>query len=144
MINHTSEDFAPVMPYLTVKDGQEALAFYERAFGAETVLVVPMENGTGVLHARFFVNGSMVMLCEETPDIPTGVAAPQTIGGTPVTIRLRLRDASSVHRIFERAIAAAAVAIQVPVNKPWGERYARLQDPAGHVWALGGPIDGQS
>lgn len=86
------------------------------------------------------MNGSMLMLCEETPDIPTGVAAPQTIGGTPVTIRLRLKDVSSVDRTFERAIVAGAEAIQVPVNKPWGERYARLQDPSGHVWALGGPI----
>jgi hypothetical protein len=43
MTNQASEDFAPVIPYLTVKDGRGTLQFYERAFGAETALVVPIE-----------------------------------------------------------------------------------------------------
>ena len=139
MTSRSADAFAPVMPYLTVEDGHAALAFYERAFDAETVHIVPTEDGKGVMHARFFVNGGMVMLCDETPGTPTGVATPKTIGGTAVTIRLRLADAGTVDALFDRAVAAGAEAVQEPADMPWGERYARLRDPAGHVWALGGP-----
>lgn len=140
MANRSADDFAPVMPYLTVEDGHAALDFYERAFDAETVHIVATEDGEGILHARFFVNGAMVMLCEETPDIPTGAGSPRTVGGTPVTIRLRLAGARAVDALFDQAVKAGAEAVREPADMVWGERYALLRDPAGHVWAIGGPL----
>jgi PhnB protein len=125
------------MPYLPVPDGHAALEFYARAFGAETVHIVPDEDGSGVLHARFFVNGAMIMLYDESPGINPANVAPRTAGTTTVTIRLRLADA--VEALFESAVEAGAEAIQDPADMPWGERYAKIRDPAGHVWAMGGP-----
>jgi len=112
---HSPEDFASVIPYLTIEDGSKAT------------------------DARIFVNGAMLMLCEKTPETPVGTAAPHSIAGTPVTIRLRLENANAVDKNLERAIAAGAETVQASVHKPWGQRDACLRDPAGDVWTPGGP-----
>jgi uncharacterized glyoxalase superfamily protein PhnB len=89
-----------------VRDGRAALAFYERAFGAKTVHIVPGTDGEGVMHAHLIVNGSMIMLCDETQEHDTGVVAPATAGTTAVTFCLHLADRSAVDALFECAVAA--------------------------------------
>jgi PhnB protein len=41
-----------------------------------------------------------------------------------------------VDAFFERAVAAGATAVMAPADQFWGDRYAQIEDPYGHVWAL--------
>jgi uncharacterized glyoxalase superfamily protein PhnB len=71
------------------------------------------------------------MLGEEAPE--RGALSPQTIGGSPVSLMVYLKD---VDASFARA-AQAGCTIQMPLTDMfWGDRYGKLQDPFGHHWAL--------
>ena len=74
------------IPYPTVSNASEAIAFYKAAFGAVEVLCI--EHGGKVGHAELKIGEARIMLCDEFPD--HDALSPQTIGGTPVMIQSRL------------------------------------------------------
>ena len=71
------------------------------------------------------------MLGDEMPE--RGASAPPTIGGSPVTIFLYVRD---VDAAFRRATETGCQAMMPPTDMFWGDRYAKLQDPYGHSWSM--------
>jgi len=52
-----------VTPYLTVDDGEGAIDFYKRAFGAKEIMRLPMGGKIG--HAEIMIGDSHVMLSDE-------------------------------------------------------------------------------
>ena len=107
----------PVAPHLVVSDGRAAIEFYGRAFGAELVgEPTAPDDGTRVLHASLTLNGGMVHLSDDFPDINEGQARePHALGDTPVTIALTLADPDA---LWARAVEAGAdpgVAARKPV-----------------------------
>ena len=46
-----------VTPYLTVRGGKEAIAFYKKAFGAEVGMLMMAEDKKRVMHASLLMNG---------------------------------------------------------------------------------------
>jgi uncharacterized glyoxalase superfamily protein PhnB/uncharacterized protein YndB with AHSA1/START domain len=129
---------ATVMPHLSLRDGNAAVAFYEQAFGATLMYKMPAEDGKRLLHAALALNGGVIMLADEFPEFNvSGPKAPPTIGGSPVTIHLEVDDAD---RWWKRAINAGAVAVMPLDNMFWGARYGMLKDPFGHFWSIGSPL----
>ena len=130
-----------VIPHLTVNDGEAALAFYEKAFGAKVEVKMPAQDGKRLMHASMSLNGGTVMLADDFPEYKqemTGAAkSPALAGATTVTIHLEVPDADAA---FDRAIKAGATTIMKPDNMFWGARYGQLRDPFGHVWSIGGPV----
>ena len=57
-----------VTAYLTVNGGLDAIALYERAFGAELLTHKLADDGRRVLHAALDVFGTMIMLSDEFPE----------------------------------------------------------------------------
>jgi len=57
--------FHAVTPCLTLKDSRQAIAFYEKAFGAKTLDVFPGPDGRGIMHALIQIGDSVVMLGDE-------------------------------------------------------------------------------
>jgi uncharacterized glyoxalase superfamily protein PhnB len=124
------DGYHTVTPHLAVRDAAAAIAFYAKAFGAEELFRMPGPGGV-VMHAELRVGDSIVMLGEEAPE--RGALSPQTIGGSPVSLMVYLKD---VDASFARA-AQAGCTIQMPLTDMfWGDRYGKLQDPFGHHWAL--------
>lgn len=120
-----------LMPHLVVKDGAEAAAFYEKAFGAEIVIIVPLPDGGGTMHAEVSIDGHTVMLAESAPEM--GMLSPEDLGGTPVTLHLRVADADAVFRRAEDA----GCGVTMPLTEMfWGDIYGRLVDPFGHNWSV--------
>lgn len=120
-------------PYLSVQGGLAAISFYEAAFGAEELERFEHECKLG--HATLRINGGIVMLADEFPEIEhlTGTVAPPTLGGrTTVTISLTVDDADAW---FDRAIKAGAKEIR-PVTEEFFGRHGKLRDPFGHVWSV--------
>lgn len=125
--------YSPISPYLMVHDGQAALEFYARAFGAAARETYPHEGKLG--HATLTINGSDVMVSDEFPLEPTGVKSPRTLGGSTCALSLAVDDADVW---FARAVAAGAEIVRPLANEFFG-RSGRLRDPFGHVWAIVGP-----
>jgi PhnB protein len=120
-----------VTPNLTVRGAADAIAFYERAFGARERGRMALPDGKTIMHAELQIGNSIVFLADEFPDM--GCRAPQTLGGATGTLHLYVRN---VDQAFERAVAAGAQ-VRTPVTDMfWGDRYAKVADPFGHEWGL--------
>ena len=132
----------PIQAHLCVIGGKAAIAFYERALGAETTMCAMAEDGERVMHANLAINGGEVMLHDEFPEFGGDVLAPTTRGGASAAVNLNLPAPAEVDRMFARAIAAGAVGSMPPCDAFWGARYARIRDPFGHVWAFNAPLSG--
>ncbi|MEX1033806.1 MAG: VOC family protein [Cellvibrionaceae bacterium] len=127
-----------VIPHLTVEDGEAALVFYAKAFGAEVELKVPAEDGKRLLHASFLIDNQRIMLVDDFPEYHEGGSQPPSrLGDTSVTIHLETDDADAA---FGRALEAGATVVMPLENAFWGARYGRLRDPFGHIWSIGGPL----
>ncbi len=127
----------PVVPYLMVRDGARALDWYVRAFAGRIIERYDMEDGR-LGHATIGLgNGGAVYLSDEFPEMidRVGTLAPDTLGGTTVTVALAVDD---VDAWLLRAEAEGAVAIRPAADEVYG-RHAKLRDPFGHVWSLTGP-----
>ena len=123
-------EIASVSPYLICADAAEAIAFYQRAFGAEEMVRLPGPDGK-LMHACLRINGSTVMLSDEFPD--HGMVGPKALGGSPVTIHLMVPD---VDAAVARAVEAGASVTMEVADQFWGDRYGSIRDPYGHSWSL--------
>jgi PhnB protein len=127
------------IPHLPVSDGEAAIRFYEKAFGASLVQKMPGPDGKRLMHAELKLGEGKLLLHDEFPEhsMMGGAKAPTTLGGASCTIHLDFPDADVA---FAQAIAAGATEILPLANQFWGMRYGQLKDPFGHVWSLGGPV----
>ena len=41
---------------------------------------------------------------------------------------------------YQRAVDAGAISVMAPQDMFWGDRYAQVRDPFGHLWAIGTPL----
>jgi PhnB protein len=122
-------------PYLIVRDGAAAMAFYARAFGAEESMRIPMADGK-LGHAEFAIAGAKLMLADEFPSMD--IVGPATLGGTSVSIHVYVQD---VDAFAARAIEAGAKLLRPIIDEFFGERVARLEDPFGHRWTFATRIE---
>lgn len=125
-----------VTPYITVKGAARAIAFYKKVFGAVESGARYTEPNGRIGHAEIEIDGAKIMLSDEHPEID--VLSPETLGGTPMTLHLRVADAGAV---AERAAAAGAVIQRAVEDQPYGERSGTLKDPFGHRWMIATPIE---
>ncbi len=124
-------------PHLVVGDAAAAIDFYVKAFGAIEVGRVPRPDGK-LIHAALRINGFLVMLADDFPEMSGGQSTtPTALGGTPVTIHLTVDD---VDAKFRRAIDAGATVVMPLGEQFWGDRYGIVADPFGHHWSLGQPV----
>jgi PhnB protein len=127
-----------VSPMLTVSDGAAAIDFYVKAFDAEELGRVPGPDGKKLFHAALRINGSLVMLNDDFPEMNEGKSAtPEALGGSPVTIHLTVTD---VDKKFQKAVDAGATVVMPLDDMFWGDRYGELRDPFGHLWSMGQPV----
>jgi PhnB protein len=119
-----------IAPWLTVRDGEQALRFYQQAFGAKVVYRLP-DPGAGVV-ARLSVEGAEFWVS----DGQLAESGPESLGGGSVRMILTVADPDGV---FARAQAAGASEI-FPVGEGHGWRLGRLVDPFGLHWEIGHPL----
>ena len=119
-----------VTPYLIVRGGAKALEFYAKAFGAQELVRVDMPGG-GLGHAEIKIGDSILMLADEHPE--TGYKAPQSYGGTPVSICLYVED---VDALVKQAVDAGAKLVRPVEDQFYGDRSGTIVDPFGHVWTI--------
>ncbi len=122
------------IPQLIVNDGSRAMAFYQRAFGAEEVSRTMTRDGQKLVHGELSLDGHLFYVSDEFEISQVGTCkSPHTLGGTAVRITVFVEDAD---QIVERAVTAGASVLMPVQDMFWGGRYAKLLDPFGHEWGV--------
>ena len=124
-----------VTPYLAQRDCAAALAFYERAFGAQRVMCLDMPGGK-IAHAEIRIGDSILMMSDENPD--WGSKSAVTLGGSPVQLMVYVPD---VDAAFARALAAGGTQVRPVQDQFYGDRSGTLADPFGYQWTLATHIE---
>jgi PhnB protein len=119
------------VPYLSVSNAREAVAFYSRVLETEPTNLLTMPDGR-VMHGEFHCGGARIFLSEELPE-HGGTPSPSTLGATTVAIHLYVEDCDAM---VERMAANGAETLMEPADMFWGVRFARVRDPFGHEWGV--------
>jgi len=121
--SHVPEGLGTVTPYLHVHGADRLIEFLKQAFGAEEAGVYRSTEGGPIAHAKIRVGDSMLEISEAH-----GPYQPMPIG-----LHHYVRDADAV---YQRALQAGGVSKDPPSDKPYGERNATVEDPAGNQWFI--------
>jgi PhnB protein len=117
-----------VVPHLMVDGADEAIRFYQRAFGATELFRIDDGDG-GIIHAELQIGSSTFMIGDRSE----GFGEPRAAGGTTVGLHVYVE---SVDATFRQALEAGATEVQPVQDMFYGDRTAMLADPFGHVWVL--------
>jgi PhnB protein len=120
-------------PMLSVRNGAQAVKFYQTAFGAREMFKV--EDPSGAVVAQLAVGQSDFWVADESPEHKN--FSPQTLGGSTARMVLVADDPDAV---FAKAVAAGAEVVWPVADQPYGWRVGRVADPFGHHWEIGKPL----
>jgi PhnB protein len=129
------QGFHTLTPHLIVRDADQAIEFYKKAFGAEVLGGIARTPDGKVMHALLRIGNSNLMLNDEMPQY--GALSPLSGGSSSITIHIYTQN---VDAAFERATAAGAQVNMPLMDQFWGDRYGLVTDPYGHKWSLAAHI----
>ena len=116
---------------LFYKDPVAALAWLEKAFGFERLMVITDAQGK-LVHSEMKFGDGYIMVGAEWADF---VASPASAGGRNTqTTHVQLKDGIDAH--CQRARAAGAVIVRELADQFYGDRSYMAKDPEGHVWSF--------
>jgi PhnB protein len=131
-----------IVPYLTVSNASEAIAFYKKAFDAKENSRMPEENGKRIMHADLTIHDGTIFVMDEFPEYGSA-QHPNADRKSPVGIVIQLPAPKDVDAVFKQAVTAGAKGTQEPSDMFWGARYAAMIDPFGHEWMLNSALTGK-
>lgn len=131
MVQAIPEGVGNVVPYLCIRGAKKAIEFYQAAFSAELMTLMPMGDDQ-VAHADLRIGSSRIYLADEMP-LYGAVKSPKALKGTTVNIHLWSEDCDAA---FAQAVAAGAKVIMPLTDQFWGDRFGMVLDPFGHIWAI--------
>ena len=126
--NPVPEGYATITPYLVVEDATAYLEFLTTAFDGTERMRMEMPGG-GIGHAEVEIGDSILMVSD---------AAPPDFPATHAQFHLYVEDVDSA---YVTAVKAGATAVADPEDQPYGDRIARILDPAGNRWSLATHIE---
>ena len=128
----TPEGYHSINPHLIVRNAAQAIEFYKKVFGAEERFRMQGDlNGKSIMHADLKIGDSTFMLTEESAEMKNH--SPESIGGSPVSMYVYVRDADD---IFNQAVSAGATELRPVKDQFYGDRSGYLRDPFGHLWSI--------
>jgi uncharacterized glyoxalase superfamily protein PhnB len=114
-------------PTVWYDDAPAALAWLERAFGFEKLVVIPGENGA-ITHAELRLGPGVVMLSSSKPSDQA------TLGHARQAVSVVIADPDRHHA---QAVAAGARIVQPIADTHYGSRGYSAHDVEGRVWTFG-------
>lgn len=120
-----------LQPYLMFKNCANAIAFYQKAFGARERMRMPRPDGR-IAHAEIEFGDCVLMMADETPEIDAWSI--EHFGGSPAGLMLYAEDCDAMYR---QALDAGASSIREPADQFYGDRMAGVKDPFGYKWFIG-------
>ena len=124
------EGYHTVTAQLAVRNADQAIEFYKKAFNAQEIMRFQGPDGK-ITHAELKIGDSVIFLADESPNMPT--KSPQTLGGCTGGVMLYVDD---VDTTYQRAIDAGGETSMPVADMFWGDRFGSLMDPFGHSWSV--------
>lgn len=124
-----------LVPALMLSDASAAVDFYKRAFGAQEVARIPMQDGKRLMHVHLRVNGADFVFNDAMPEHGRPLQTPQGY-----SLMLIVDD---IDAWWTRAIDAGATGVMPPEKMFWGDRFCELKDPFGVSWTMDEPAQGR-
>lgn len=119
------------IPYLSITNATEAVAFYAEVFGVAPHVLLNMPDGR-VMHCEFRFGNARFFLSEELPE-HGGTPSPTQLSATTIAIHLYVDDCDAM---IERMKDGGSTVLMEPSDMFWGERFGRVRDPFGHEWGI--------
>ena len=110
---------------LTVKDFEQAVAFYRDALGLEQIEDWSSDDGRVILLSAG--RATLEILDDAQAALVDRVEVGRRVAGT-IRLALEVDDAADM---AERLVGAGARTVAPPVSTPWGDRNARVESPDG-------------
>lgn len=118
---------------LYVPSCQDAIKFYEKAFGFVTIFELPDGSGNPVF-ARMRYRGNNFTVSKEGSSGYEAYKSPITCKASPhATFYLYVDD---VDRAVPDAVSYGGKLLQQPELQFWGDKKGTIEDPFGYVWEL--------
>jgi PhnB protein len=130
------EGVQAVFPMLVCRRPETEMDFCAAAFSAIEEVRRPGPDGKAV-HIAMRINDAFLVVQSEAPDVVDS-RAPVGDGTSPVVIFVYVAD---VDQAVERAVAMGAKLLMPVQTQFWGDRTARILDPAGHVWTVASRVE---
>lgn len=125
---------AALHAYFGYRDAHAAIEWLGRAFGFETTMRFPDDDGGGVAHAELRLGDAVIMVFSDRDGYQRPPHKGDTVGfGT----YLCLTEAAAVDTVHARALAAGATGVWEPATTEWGNYRCRVLDPEGFEWSFG-------
>jgi PhnB protein len=123
------EGYHSITPSIVCKGAARAIEFYKEVFHAKELGRMAGPGGT-IGHAELQIGDSRLMLSDEFPGM---ASAP---GPNPTTSHYLFIYTDNVDALYDRAVNSGCK-VEMPLqNQFWGDRYAKVRDPFGHLWGL--------
>ena len=124
-------DTPTIWPTIRCDNTRIVIDFLVTTFGFHEQLVVPTEDGEGVLHAQLrWSGGGGVMLGDRVRDNPSHLELPDG----PISVYVVTDQPDELYR---RAVEADAKIIRGLSDEDYGSRGFSATDPEGNVWSFG-------
>jgi PhnB protein len=128
-----SGEVSTAIPMLAVHNGNDAIDFYKKVFGANEVTRMVNDEGK-IEHSEIKIGKSIIMIADEFLGHNRSA---KSLGGTPVIIHLYVDD---VDDVVKKAVSLGSSSLRPIEDSPHGERVGKFEDPFGHVWMVATPI----
>lgn len=125
--SYKPDGYPSVSPYLVVTDASGTIAFLVTAFGASELRRMANASG-GVAHAEVRIDDTVIMIADGIEGWPAVAAH----------VHVYVPD---VDAAYQRALAAGAVSVQVPVQKGDEDKRGGVKDGGGTTWWIATKVD---
>ena len=120
------DGYHSITPTFSTQDPEKAVAFFQKAFGAEVRVGMKGPDGK-LVHCEMQIADSRFMFGPPMDGKPRGM-----------NVMLYVPNCEAA---FKRAVGAGAEVIKGIEDQFYGDRTARLQDPFGNEWYLGTHVE---
>ncbi|MCV2885662.1 VOC family protein [Aestuariibacter sp. AA17] len=128
------DHYHTVTPSIVVANSIHAIALYEKVFNARKREVIRQHNK--VVHAEIQIGDAIIMMADENAE--WGLVSPSTLAGTASSLYVYSSD---VDTLYHKAIEHSFTSLMAPSDMFWGDRFAQVKDPFGHIWSLATHIE---
>ncbi|HUZ14214.1 MAG TPA: glyoxalase/bleomycin resistance/extradiol dioxygenase family protein [Caulobacteraceae bacterium] len=120
-----------VIPYIQVEGASDAVAFYQRAFGARERSRSLAGDGKRLMNCQLEINGGLLMVMDAMPEHGFPFQPTHSI-----TLQLLVPDGQAW---FDRAVNAGCT-VTTPFQKMfWGDLWGAVTDPFAIHWGIDQP-----
>jgi PhnB protein len=120
MPSYKPQGYNSASPYLIVDGASRTIDFLVQVFDAVEIRRFPGSDGK-IMHAEVRIDDTVVMLADSNPD------------WLPLSAQVHVYVAN-VDATYQRALAAGATSVQVPVKKDDADKRGGVKDASGTTW----------